>query len=124
MIEDWSIYPNFSKKEFDCSKTGKNFMQPEFMDRLQAMRTEAGFPFKITSGYRDITHPVEAAKQAPGQHNKGLAADIACDPQTAHKLVKLALKHGFTGIGISQCQGRPRFIHLDIRTTAPVFYSY
>jgi zinc D-Ala-D-Ala carboxypeptidase len=124
VIEDWSKYPNFNKSEFDCSKTGKNFMQPEFMDRLQAMRTEAKFPFQITSGYRDITHPVEAAKPKPGQHNHGLAADIACTPDTAYKLIKLALKHGFTGIGVSQKQGIPRFVHIDLRDSLPVVYSY
>jgi len=121
---NWSDYPNFSKAEFDCKHTGKNEMQPDFMAKLQAMRTEAGFAFRVTSGYRDPTHPQEAKKAAPGWHSKGRAVDIACDATTAHRLLVLACKHGFTGIGLSQREGKPRFIHLDTRHTTPVAYGY
>lgn len=37
MINDWSKYPNFKQSEFDCKETGENDMQPEFMDKLQAL---------------------------------------------------------------------------------------
>jgi uncharacterized protein YcbK (DUF882 family) len=121
---NWANYPNFKKDEFDCKHTGKNEMQPDFMTKLQAMRTEAGFPFRITSGYRDATHPVEAKKTAPGWHSRGRAADIACDANTAHRIVSLACKHGFTGIGVSQRAGQPRFVHVDTRDTAPIIYGY
>lgn len=49
---DWSKYPNFSKREFDCKETGENEVQARFMDKLQALRTEYGKPMVITSGYR------------------------------------------------------------------------
>lgn len=124
MIADWSKYPNFTKAEFNCTRTGNNDMQPEFMEALQALRTEYGKPMTVTSGYRDPTHPQEAKKAQPGQHSKGLAADIACDATEAHAIAKLAFKHGFTGIGISQKAGLPRFIHLDKRTGPPVIYCY
>lgn len=124
----WDEYKNFSKREFDCKHTGKNEMQHEFMVKLQALRTELGFPFIITSGYRDRTHPVEAAKASPGQHTQGIAVDIqAQDGATAYKIVQTALKHGFTGVGVAQDnrRGRPsRFVHLDIRRTTPVLWSY
>lgn len=125
---NWDKYPNFKKEEFDCKHTGKNFMQPDFMDALQALRTEYGRPMRVTSGYRDITHPAEAGKSRPGQHNKGLAVDIACDANGAYEIMALAVKHGFTGIGVSQKAGIPRFLHLDRRVLGPgekpVLYSY
>lgn len=124
MIPDWSIYPNFNREEFDCKHTGLNDMQLGFMDALQALRTEAGFPIKITSGYRHVTHPVETKKDRPGFHTMGLACDIATDSWTAHRLVELAYKHGFRGIGVSQRSGIPRFIHLDMRPEGRALYGY
>ena len=125
---DWSKYPNFSKAEFDCKHTGKNEMRPEFLDKLQMLRDVLGFPLVVTSGYRDPSHPVEARKSKPGQHSEGIACDIrAPDGATAFKIVESALRLGFTGIGVAQDSGRPRpsrFIHLDIRTTTPVMWSY
>jgi len=121
---DWTRYPNFKESEFKCSATGKCQMQPELLDRLQALRSELGKPLTITSGYRDKTHPIEAAKPVPGYHARGMAADIACGANQAYTLVALALKHGFTGIGISQKSSLPRFIHLDIREGPPLIYSY
>lgn len=124
MINDWSKYPNFTKAEFDCKHTGRNDMQPAFMDALQALRTEYGHSMAITSGYRDPSHPEEARKAQPGEHSQGLASDIACGADQAYKLVALALKHGFTGIGISQRSGIPRYIHIDKRPGTPVIYCY
>jgi zinc D-Ala-D-Ala carboxypeptidase len=124
VITDWSVYPNFRKEEFDCKHTGQNDMRPDFMARLQALRSAAGFPFFVTSGYRSALHPVEARKQRPGMHAKGCAVDITCDAAGAYRLVSLALQHGFTGIGISQKDGLARFVHLDTRDSTPVIYSY
>lgn len=59
---DWSKYPNFSKREFDCKETGENRMTVEFMDKLQELRTRYGKPMRITSGYRSPQHSIEAAK--------------------------------------------------------------
>ena len=124
MIQDWSKFSNFRKEEFDCKATGKNDMQPAFMAALQSLRTEYGKPMTVTSGYRDVTHPQEAKKPAPGQHTKGLAVVIACGADEAHAIATLALKHGFRGIGVSQKNGIPRFIHLDLREGPCVLYSY
>ncbi|KZX61306.1 peptidase M15A [Alcanivorax sp. HI0033] len=82
------------------------------MEKLQALRTEYGKPMTVTSGYRHPTHPIEARKASPGAHASGRAADIAVQGGDALKLIELALKHGFTGIGVNQ-KGDGRFIHLD-----------
>jgi uncharacterized protein YcbK (DUF882 family) len=123
----WDEYPNFAKHEFTCKHTGRNNMQHEFMEKLQALRTEYGKSMRITSGFRDSTHPVERTKSISGAHTSGLACDIACSGAEAHRLLELAFKHGFKRIGVNQ-KGGARFIHLDIvddgRLPSPTVWSY
>jgi zinc D-Ala-D-Ala carboxypeptidase len=107
----WEKYPNFKKHEFDCKHTGKNEMQHEFMELLQTLRVQLGFPLVITSGYRHPTHPVEARKtRSDGEHTQGNCCDVRClNSQTRFKIIKAALEVGFTRIGIADT-----FIHLGI----------
>ena len=112
---DWKNYPNFSDQEFRCQHTGKRGISEKLVRRLQLVRNEYGKPMVVTSGYRDPKHPIERVKKVPGAHSSGLAADIRVGPgEDVHRLVELAMKHGFTGIGISQRDGQPRFVHLDL----------
>ena len=125
---NWQDYPNFTKEKFDCKQTGENAMQPDFMQRLQALRTEYGKPMIITSGYRSTEHSIEAAKQTIGPHTTGRACDVAVSGENALLLLSLAVKHGFTGIGVKQ-KGSSRFLHLDDLTIAdgyarPTIWSY
>ena len=123
---NWERYPNFSVKEFICSHCGGEGVQPALLDKLQAMRTEYGKPMRITSGYRCPQHPVEAKKSSPGAHALGLAADIAAEGAEAHRILSLAFKHGFTGVGVQQ-KGTGRFIHVDVRSgqlPTPSVWSY
>lgn len=111
---DWGEYEHFTKKEFDCKETGENGMKQAFLDRLQALRHEYNKPMIITSGYRSPNHSLEARKSSPGPHTTGMAADIRVGPgEDVHTLLELAFRYGFTGIGVSQREGRPRFVHLD-----------
>ena len=112
MTLNWNAYPNFSAHEFDCSHTGRNKMHPDFMRRLQNIRTDFGKAMVVTSGYRSPKHPIEARKSEPGAHASGRAADIAVYGGDAYRVIELALKHGMTGIGVQQ-KGDKRFIHLD-----------
>src|SRR5690554_1140726 len=109
---NWKTCSNFSPDEFRCRHTGLEDMDPDFMARLQALRDEYGKPMVISSGYRHPSHPVEARKSAPGAHSTGHACDVAVMGGNALELVALAIKHGFTGIGVQQ-KGTGRFIHLD-----------
>ena len=111
---------HFSISEFDCSVTGENEMEPEFLLMLDALRDECGFSFTITSGYRSPDHPIEAAKAKPGTHAQGIAADIATtDANQRFLIVSNAIKLGFQGIGVARS-----FIHVDSRTTKPRVWSY
>ena len=110
----------FMLSEFDCRFTGKNEMDEHFLRLLDQCREECGFPFFITSGYRDKTHPKESAKTTTGKHTLGIAADIACSSaEHQYKILHKAFELGFTGIGIAKT-----FIHLDTRMTTPVIWTY
>jgi zinc D-Ala-D-Ala carboxypeptidase len=117
---DWTKYPNFKASEFACKHTGRNEMKAEFMARLQRLRTAYGKPITITSGYRHPTHPEEARKPAGsiGPHTTGCAVDIPVRGHEVYALTKLAMEHGFTGIGLRQ-HGASRFLHLDDLPNAP-----
>ena len=104
---DWSLYPNFIKSEFDCQETGENDMRPEALALFQAIRDQFG-PLIVTSGYRSHRHSIERAKDRPGSHAAGLAADFRCGPADRYRLVKIALDCGALGIGVHD-----RFIHID-----------
>lgn len=113
-------YKYFAIEEFDCQETGENEMVPEFIHSLDELREKCGFPFTITSGYRSERHSIEAAKQTPGTHAQGIAADIAVANGTQRRsIIKNALELGFGGIGVAKT-----FVHVDIRTQEPVVWAY
>ena len=110
----------FDIKEFDCQETGNNEMRPFFLEKLDELRHACDFPFTITSGYRDPGHSIEKAKSTPGTHARGIAADIYIGSGVeGYKIVKEAMRLGFTGIGVAKT-----FIHVDTRSTRPVIWSY
>jgi uncharacterized protein YcbK (DUF882 family) len=109
---DWDDFPNFSRSEFACQHCGRAEMDDDFMWRLQDLRSSYGKPMRITSGYRCPEHPIEAAKAKPGTHATGRAVDVAVSHGQAYALLRLAMRMGFTGVGIQQ-KGDGRFIHLD-----------
>tara|TARA_R110000824_G_scaffold46077_2_gene132833 strand:+ start:1302 stop:1652 length:351 start_codon:yes stop_codon:yes gene_type:complete len=110
----------FKKSDFDCQETGNNEMSEEFLGRLDELRHQCGFPFIITSGYRDPTHSIEVKKAKPGAHTKGIAADVRYSSSSqAYSLVKTAQEMGFRGVGVAKT-----FVHVDIRETTPVLWLY
>lgn len=110
----------FYVTEFKCSETGRNNIRPRFVHALDELREACGFPFTITSGYRDPTHTVERIKGKPGYHTKGIAADIfVSDGIQRRKIVENALKLGFNGIGVAS-----DFVHVDLRDEVPVIWTY
>ena len=110
----------FSRNEFKCSETGNNEIQDEFVHALDKLREECGFPFAITSGYRDPSHSVEAKKEKAGQDTLAIAADIAVSGGAQRiMIVSKALELGFSGIGVAKT-----FVHVDTRTTDPMLWCY
>jgi len=113
---NWDKYhPYFKPHEFACKETGKHGIKAELLDHLLEVRLEWGKPMTITSGYRAPEHSREVKKARPGPHTTGLSCDVAIGPGAeVYDFVALAMKHGFTGIGISQKAGLPRFVHIDL----------
>lgn len=94
-------------------------MEDQFIHSLDHLRMVCGFVFKITSGYRDATHPVEVAKSRPGTHSRGIAADIAVSGGAQRcQIVKHATALGFS-VGVAKT-----FVHVDKRTTQQMLWCY
>jgi len=112
---------NFKEKEWNCKHTGKpHEMQPNVMLKVQELRTLYGKPLTLTSAWRDATHPSEARKKEPGQHNKGTAVDIAVSSGAmAYEIISLGLSLGATGFAYGN-----GFVHLDWRDSTPVTWRY
>ena len=109
------IWPRFSLEKMACSHCGSIEIDSDFMDRLSALREEFGQPMLETSGYRCPDHNARISSTGrTGPHTTGQAVDIAIYGESAYRMIELAFKHGFTGIGIRQ-RGRHsgRFVHLD-----------
>ena len=110
----------FRLEEFNCTHTNNNEMDKAFLAKLDTLREECGFPFVITSGYRDPSHPSEARKEKPGTHSQGIACDIRVNNGVERmNIVHNALKLGFGGIGVARS-----FVHVDTRDTTPVMWTY
>ena len=110
----------FKLSDFDCQETGKNEMNEDFLIKLDDLRHECGFPFIITSGYRDPSHSIEARKAKAGTHARGIASDIRINNgNEAYQIIKHAQSMGFNGIGVAKS-----FIHVDIRQGMPVIWCY
>ena len=113
-------YLHFSTSEFRCRESGENSMDESFLFMLDELRERCGFPFTITSGYRSVHHTAERNKKKGGTHTQGIAADIAVsNGEQRMKIVKEALAMGFGGIGVAKS-----FVHVDMRTTTPVMWTY
>ena len=110
----------FSEKELSCKHCGEYHFDEDFLARLNEIRATFNRPMVVTSGYRCKEHPVEAAKENPGSHNRGLAVDIQVSGEDAIDLVVAAGLNGIKRIGVKQ-KGPwdERFIHLDMDDSLP-----
>lgn len=91
-------------------------LKPEFVDLMDKMRGECGFPWKIVSGYRtpeeNAKLPDAADKSA---HTTKEAVDIYCvDSRKRQILLDVVRKNGINRIGIDDT-----FIHVDVSKTLP-----
>lgn len=112
-------YPNFKPEEMacKCGQCGPEsglLVEPDSMDKLQAMRTGLGVPFYIISGYRCSNHPEERSKanSTSGAHPNGQGFDVRAAGAFALTIVEQARDYGFTGVGVNQ-KGKSRSVHLD-----------
>ena len=106
---------NFSDMELSCSCCGENKMEESFLQKLQAVRDDFAFPMHVNSAYRCSAFNMRISTTGEnGPHTTGKAIDIGVAGKEALRLVALALKHGMSGIGLSQKGDyTSRFLHMD-----------
>ena len=108
------MWEYFSVDELKCKGTDECEMDEGFMKKLEALRHEFNEPMIVSSGYRHESYNqvIGGAKNSP--HLYGKAVDVVISGKSAYRLKKLAIEHGFTGIGVSQ-RGphEKRFLHID-----------
>lgn len=125
-------FPHFTQKEMGCPDGCGGLPKREFMEKLEAIRVKANFPFRISSGFRCAKYNLKVAETGMNSpHTMGLACDILVNGIRAYDLIAIAIRNGMTGIGVDQ-KGEldKRFLHLDSLPTSdpnhyrPTIWSY
>ena len=102
---------HFESYEFDCPSlpnSGIN-MDNSFLQMLDDARGIAGIPFKITSGYRSVSHNKSVGGVQNSSHLIGKAADIAVGSgKERYIIINALIKAGFRRLGVAKT-----FIHCD-----------
>ena len=102
----------FSVEEQQCKCGCGMTWTSQFHARMNLIREEVGAPMTVTSGARCEAY--DKSIGGAGPHRIGMACDIQCSGDHAHKILEVAMKYKMAGIGISQKgQHSKRFIHLD-----------
>jgi zinc D-Ala-D-Ala carboxypeptidase len=110
---------NFSDAEVTCKCGCGMLPMQDFMDKVQAARDQLGKVLAVSSGARCAAHNArQSSTGTTGPHTTGRAIDLLVRGADALNLVVIAVKLGFTGIGVSQ-RGTVRFIHLDDLPNGP-----
>jgi uncharacterized protein YcbK (DUF882 family) len=119
----------FTRDELKCKHCGEYKFDDDFLNQLNVIREECGWPFHLTSAYRCPDHPIEARKDHAGAHTFGCAVDVRCHGEKALQLIRIAQDIGIKRIGINQngpISGR--FIHIDTANEyglpSPSIWSY
>ena len=111
--------PNFPNHELTCKCGCGMLPAQDFMAKVQRLREMAGFPMAVSSAARCPKHNSKVSSTGTtGPHTTGRAIDLAVSHDKAHVVLTLAMRMGFSGIGVQQ-KGGGRFIHLDDLPNAP-----
>jgi uncharacterized protein YcbK (DUF882 family) len=81
--------------------------------KIDAIASEYGKSFTITSGYRDVKRNALAHGASKSEHINHKAVDIVLDNATKEdtlRFIEISSKNGIGGIGVY----RPGFVHIDI----------
>ena len=110
----------FTHEELACKGSGECNMDFDFMEKLIFLREAYNKPMYISSAYRSREHNEKVGGAPNSPHTLGKAVDILVSGKDAYRVIDLALKLGFTGIGVSQKGPHDkRFIHLDTMKNSP-----
>lgn len=106
----------FKAFELTCKCCGASGFKQATLDRLTKLRMLYQKPITLSSAYRCPEANIKGGYTQT--HSTGQAVDIVCSGPEAFEIIRLALLCKFTGIGVSQRNGRERFVHLDDLTDA------
>jgi uncharacterized protein YcbK (DUF882 family) len=100
---------NFSASEFACPCCGESKMDPRTMSRLQSVRDTYGKRIDPVEGggYRCLAYDGRH-----GAHTLGQAVDPGIPRGDLYEFIGIAMRLGFTGIGVKQKSGRWQ-LHID-----------
>ena len=127
-----------SDLECRCGECGPREMgyTDTALEALNDLQQDFGAELQINSGWRCRQHPEERSKTWPGSHttadDDNVTVDVGIYGRDAYKLLELAMRQGFTGIGIKQINDySSRFLHLDkltppgtVRSPRPWVWTY
>lgn len=109
-------WPNFPRIELACRCAldgrycaGEMYWDPDFFDRLQALRTLLGRPVKLNSAHRCDLRNASVGGKPLSQHKK-MAADIDLTGHDRERLYRAAREVGFSSFGFYRS-----FLHVDMR---------
>jgi uncharacterized protein YcbK (DUF882 family) len=119
-MEDWINVKYFKSSEFVCGcGCGLQKVDPKLVYALDATRKKAGFPMRVTSGTRCLTHNAKVGGVNSSAHTVqadgfSKAADIKINSSHQRYLfVHAAIEH-FSRIIIYE-----EFIHVDVDAVKP-----
>lgn len=107
----WKYFSPETDAKLTCScGCGRMEMNDRFMRSLDAIRAGAGFPFRITSGFRCPRHNSRVSSTGErGPHTTGRAVDIAASSSSMRlAIIEAAQRQGFRRFGIAKT-----FVHID-----------
>lgn len=111
--------PHFSKAELTCRCGCGMLPAQDFMDKVERLRVLYEQPLPVNSAARCPEWNMQVSGTGrTGPHTTGRAIDLGVSRGDAYRLLDLALKMGFTGIGVQQ-KGSKRFLHIDDLPDAP-----
>lgn len=108
-VEAWR-WKSFSPRELACKGTGQVRLDPQSLDKLQALRDRLGKPLVIVSAYRSPEHNRRVGGAKNSYHMLGRAFDVSMANHDPHEFEAAARAVGFTGIGYYPKSG---FMHVD-----------
>lgn len=114
-----SLSTDFYADEFESPDTKESKMKPEFILKLQRLRTACGWPFTIKSGYRTKAYNHKLGGADDSYHVLGIAADVSHNGWNGiqrYQFISAAMSLGFS-IGVYNAH-----FHVDSRLEPRVLW--
>jgi len=83
---------HFSRKEFSCRCCGRWLTDSKLLEGLEALRSLAGVPVIVHTGYRCARHNQQVGGVPHSEHLAGQAADISLPGLSLQRMYELALE--------------------------------